>query len=81
MGLSEPQPTELELLLQKWRSAQAQLSPEQGEVLLSPTPEGEAPDKGEEVMEVPTNPPESSSGAGKQLSCPRLDKAVPVLFS
>ncbi|MGH0120481.1 UNVERIFIED_CONTAM: hypothetical protein FKN15_066368 [Acipenser sinensis] len=44
-GLPDPEPTELELALQRWvRSREAPLSPApEGEALLSPAPEGEAP--------------------------------------
>ncbi|MGH0145505.1 UNVERIFIED_CONTAM: hypothetical protein FKN15_040451 [Acipenser sinensis] len=77
-GLPDPEPTELELMFQRWvRSTlerEAPLSPApEGEVLLSPAPEGEATIKVEEVKKIP--PPQPRPPPLKTSPAP--DGAVP----
>ncbi|MGH0137201.1 UNVERIFIED_CONTAM: hypothetical protein FKN15_009265 [Acipenser sinensis] len=81
-GLPDPEPTELQLMFQRWvRSAEAPLSPApEGEAPLSPAPEGEATIKGEKVKIPPPQPrpPPLKTSPAPDGAVPCPDVVVPL---
>ncbi|MGH0159041.1 UNVERIFIED_CONTAM: hypothetical protein FKN15_067466 [Acipenser sinensis] len=91
LGLPDPEPTELELLLQKWEQASiAPQSPEpEGEELPLPEPRGEEPPlpepRGEEGRSIPPPQPrppplQSSSALLRPVPQPLLLDTLPVFL-